>query len=154
MKQVKKIAHFNHSDVFLFDVCPACDKHMIQATDRVCQNPFCNAPIKRIGRRRQMAFIDIVAKVKRMYANADIAEHMTYAATRKPGEYPGDIYDINEKMQNLTAVEKNTKRSITMSTPMSAFTSSMLYATIVTDLWYQRWIRVKCLTKQNIHRLC
>ncbi len=110
MKQVKKIAEFHHSDVFLFEVCPTCDVHIVQKEDRKCKNPVCNAPIVRVGRRRQMAFIDIVSKVTRMYANPDIAEHMTYAVSRKPGEYPGDIFDVNRRMKNLTSVEKNTKR--------------------------------------------
>lgn len=96
----------------LFTVCSACDKYLVKDGDIKCGNDECKRVIPKTGKKRQFVLIDIVSKMRRMYAIPNIAQHLSYSVERTSDQFPGDVWDVNSRLKGLSEHDRRTTQYV------------------------------------------
>ena len=74
----------------------------------VCPRENCRADVTLLRRPRQLVFVDILQRMRRIYKVPKLAQYMHYAAERDEQKtfYKNDIWDRNPRLRNMPREER------------------------------------------------
>ncbi len=74
----------------------------------VCPRENCRADVTLLRRPRQLVFVDILQRMRRIYKVPKLAKYMHYAAERDEQKtfYKNDIWDRNPRLRNMPREER------------------------------------------------